>query len=393
MVANFFDAGKMNFRFFLLYLALAFVLPFETAPALESIRFNHRDKERNEEGRIIYEAPEGLAFEARDGQLYVIKWENILTRKSDENPFIPYTKAEMIERLKEEFPPDKGFYYLEYDPFIVVYTTSRAFANWYGGLLQALHEQYVLRWKRLGVELTKPEFPMVAIVLSNEDRYRQYAMRDNVSLSKEQCAYYHKLTNRIAMYDMSGQQALQENNQRRANSTDIQRFLTQRQSYNNIMAVIHEAVHQVGFNTGMHPRFAPNPIWLCEGLAVFHEVPDTKNRRGWTPGPHVNGDRLERLKEYLRKQPLESPIQKMIKEDKLFSRAETALDHYALAWGLIYYLDRKHPKELAAYLKRLQEKTPLSDDSGEIRIDDFESCFGSDWEKFYREFYDFLRRL
>jgi len=352
----------------------------------------HDGKERNEEGRIILEASDGFAFEARDGRLYIITRANLRTRRSDDVPFAPYTQAEMIERLKEEFPP--GDYHLgTFGPFIVVYTTSRAFANWYGGLLERLHTQYVLYWKRLGVELTPPEFPLVAIVLSSEERFRQHAKQEGVSLFQEQRAYYHKLTNRIVLYDMSGQQAFQEGNQRRANAMDIQRFLTQPGAYNNIMTVVHEAVHQVGFNTGMHPRHAPNPVWLYEGLAMLHEVPDTRHRTGWTPGPHVNRPRLEQLRRYFSGPRLESPVQRMIQDDELFRQPATALDNYALAWGLTYYLVKKRPKELAAYLKILQEKTPTSDDINELRIKEFETCFGSDWNAFYKDLSYFISRL
>ena len=395
MVVIFAVADKMNFHIFSFCLVLALVFSVETTSALEYIHFRHHGKERSEEGRIVLEAPDGFAFESRDGQYFVITWENLITRKSDDTPFIPYTKTEMLERLKNEFPPDNGFYYLDmYDPFIIVYTTSRAFANWYGRLLEKLHKEYVLYWNDRGVGLTKTEFSMVVVVQSSEERFRQYTGQDGVKMLKEQCAYYNKLTNRIAMYDMSGKQAFREGNQRRATSGDIREFLTQPGSYSNIMAVIHEAVHQVGFNTGMHPRFAPNPVWICEGLAMLHEVPDTKSSVGWTRGnPHVNRYRMEQLNRYLKKPQLEAPIQNIIKEDKLFNRSDTALESYALAWGLTYYLVKKRPKELAAYLEILQEKKSDSDDSDEIRIREFESCFGNDWQQLYKEFFDFLRRL
>jgi len=398
MVAFFTDTDKMNFRIFLFFFLFAFVSSLEKAPALEYVRFTHQGKERSEEGRVILEAPDGFAFETRDGRYFVITPANVVARSSDETPFESYTKTEMLERFKEEFPQAEGYNYLDmYDPFIVVYTTSRAFANWYGTLLEKLHDQYVSHWKRLGMELTTPEFPLVVIVFSSEERFRQYAKQDGVALSKEQCAYYHKLTNRIAVYDMSEQQARQEGNQKRATTVDIQRFLAQPNASNNIMTVMHEAAHQVGFNTGMLPRFAPIPVWLCEGLAVFHEVPNpnrsTRIREAWTLGPHVNSYRLVQLRRYLNKPQQESPIRKMIKNDDLFRRTETALDNYAIAWGLIYYLVKKRPKELTTYLEIMQKKIPESEDSDEIRIKEFESCFGDDWEKIHKEFFEFLRRL
>ena len=375
-------------------LVLAFTFPTATISALEYIRFTHDGKERNEEGRIIVDASDGIAFESRDGRLYVIEPENIVTRRSDDAPFIPYTKAEMLERLKVEFPQDKGYYHLDLPPFIVVYTTSRPFANLYGGILVKLYTQYVSFWKRLGVELTAPEYPMVAIVLSNEERFRQYAKEEGVDIFQEQRAYYHKWTNRIVLYDMSGIETFREGNQSRATLADIRRFLAHPSAYDNVMTVVHEAVHQVGFNTGMHPRHTPNPVWLHEGLAVLHEVPDLRDSSGWTLGqPHINYPRLQQLRRYLGRQHMESPIIKMIQDDKLFSTPATALDNYALAWGVTYYLVKRRPKELAAYLRILQAKTPESEDNGTIRIKEFESCFGSDWNTFDKDFLNFIRRL
>ena len=86
----------------------------------------------------------------------------------------------------------------------------------------------------------------------------------------------------------------------------------------------------------------------------------------------------------------ESPVLSMIREDKLFRQPESALDNYALAWGVTYFLVRTRPKEMATYLKRLQEQTK---DSVEIRVEDFESCFGDDWDKFYRDFAAYMRLL
>jgi len=153
----------------------------------------------------------------------------------------------------------------------------------------------------------------------------------------------------------------------------------------------------VGFNTGMHPRFAPIPVWMCEGLAIFHEVPNpstaTRDRKAWTVGPHVNTYRLVQLKKYLEKPHRESPFRNMIGNDNVFHRQETALDSYALAWGLTYYLVKKRPKELADYIARIQKKTMESEDNPEIRVKEFESCFGNDWDKFHKDFSNFLRRL
>ena len=405
------DTDKMKFRIFPPFLVFALVFAFtlsqEPATALDYVRFIHQGKEQNEEGRVTLEETNEFGFESRDGQFYIfmaeppenvrnrkniIETKNILSRTSDDIPFAPYSKAEMLERLKVEFPTGEGYYHLDMQPFIVVYTTSSPFANWYGNLLKKLYNDYISYWRQQGVQLTVPEFPLVAIMFSNEARFRQYTQQEGVSLFLEQRAYYHKLANRIVMYDITGQQAFQENVQRRQTVNDAQRFRSQP---NNIMNVVHEAVHLVGFNTGMHPRNAPNPVWLYEGLAVLHEVPDTKNPSGWTIGPYVNRPRLDQLRRFLNHPHQESPIQriqKMLQDDNLFFTSTTALDNYALAWGITYYLAKKKPKELATYLKILQAKTSESDDNETIRITDFESVFGNNWDVFERDFRNFISR-
>ena len=90
---------------------------------------------------------------------------------------------------------------------------------------------------------------------------------------------------------------------------------------------------------------------------------------------------------------MESPVIKMLRDDELFSTPATALDNYALAWGITYYLVKQRPKELAAYLKTLQAKTPESEDTDEIRIKEFEACFGSNWNTFDKNFLLFIRNI
>ncbi len=68
-------------------------------------------------------------------------------------------------------------------------------------------------------------------------------------------------------------------------------------------------------------------------------------------------------------------------------------DSYALAWAWTYYLILKKPKEYVAYLKILSEKSIDSEDSPEIRLRDFTACFGDNWEKLYKDFLNFMRKL
>jgi hypothetical protein len=385
ILAQLFKLVRKNF-FFIFFWTTGCVF------ALDYVEFSERGKTRKEEGRIILEAQDGLAFESRDGQYFVVPPDLLLSRTSDEKLFKPYTQREIVERLKEEFPESRGFHLFETNHFFVIYTTSLGFAQWYGQLLEKLYIGYHSFWKEQDIMLSQSPFPMVAIVHSNPSGFLRYAQSEGFQLMRGQCAYYNKSSNRVVMCDLSGLETYREGDKYRASARDIQVFLNQPNATNNISAVIHEAVHLVGFSCGMHTRFAPNPLWLCEGLAVFHEVPDSGKKIGWSRTPKPNFQRLNTLKNYLQQNPAE-PLQTIIQSDMPFNNVATVTNSYAMAWGLTYYLIKRRPKEFTAYLKKLQEKTILSEDSPEIRIQDFEKCFGNNWNKLLKDCIDYLKKL
>ncbi|GHT45390.1 hypothetical protein FACS189454_04780 [Planctomycetales bacterium] len=376
------------------YLIVILFLGCCSAPALalEYVEFQYKGKKKSAEGQVIVDADDGIALESRDGYYYVITPDMLIKRKSDKTPFVPYTKKEAIDDLKKEFPESKGYYILDQKRFLVVYNTSRAFANWYGRLLEKLYSGFVDHWKRQGVDLETSDYPLVAVVLSSKEAYQDYAKREGTRIVEGQCAYYNRLSNRVVMYDMTGQQTKQEGDRKRATNREIELFLAQPNSYFNVSTVVHEAVHQVGFNCGMHSRFAPIPVWVCEGLAEFHAVPYAKSDIGWVPKIRVNPIRLELLHDFLKKK-VEHPLQIMLKSDNTFRDPQTMNDAYALAWGLVYYLAQEQPKELADYLNKQREKTPVSEDSPKIRMRDFENCFGDNWNSFETKFERFYRKL
>ena len=70
--------------------------------------------------------------------------------------------------------------------------------------------------------------------------------------------------------------------------------------------IIHEATHQLAFNCGMQNRYADIPLWLSEGIAIYFETPDLRNKRGWRSIGSVNRVRLAEFRRYLRSRPSDS---------------------------------------------------------------------------------------
>lgn len=359
---------------------------------METVGFQHGGKQRKEKGRVILEAQDGLVFESRDTQYYILSSDKIIDRESDETPFVHYSKRELLQRLKEEFPESRGFSILQKKHFFVVYTTSKAFADWYGQLLEDLYSGYINFWKGRDITLDKLDVPMVALVYANRTQFFNHAASEGVAPDPQLFAYYNKLSNRVVLCDISGIEVGRQGENRRATGRTIQAFLEQPAAAFNIATVVHEATHQIGFNCGMHERFAPYPLWLCEGLALFHEVPDRGKKAGWSIRPKINDLRLRDLKKYLSRSP-QRPLQTLLESDKVLQTSDTAVDNYAMAWGLAYYLIMQRKKEFSIYLKKMAAKTPLCEDTPEIRIQDFEDVFGNDWNALYKACGDYLKNL
>ncbi|MDR1485516.1 MAG: DUF1570 domain-containing protein [Planctomycetaceae bacterium] len=394
----------MNFRFFSLFsqkfliavlsyffISVSIILFVDAAFGLEYVQFRQFGVVRNESGEVLIEAQDGLVFKARDGQYFVITPENLINRSKDKEPFQVYSMKEQIQRLELEFPRDAGYRIMEKPHFLIVYTTSNGFAQWYSRILERVCNGFRNYWNNRGLKLTDPEFPLVAIIYSNRDDFFKHAESEGLKLSRNILAYYSKLTNRVVLCDLAGFESVRDSSGK-SDSKTISQYLRQPDAMFNIATVVHEATHQISMNNGMQQRFAPYPLWVAEGIALFHETPDAKDSLGWSLMPKVNGIRLRDLRNYLQKKPVE-PIQKMIKEDDLLRDANTVVDNYAMAWGLTYFLVKTKSKQFSDYLKKLAEKDPQSEDSPEIRINEFEEHFGQDWEKFYKEYDKFIQKL
>ncbi|MDR0391872.1 MAG: DUF1570 domain-containing protein [Planctomycetaceae bacterium] len=379
----------MIFRSFFIFASI--FLFVSNSFGLEYIEFRHFGAVRNESGEVLIEAQDGLVFKARDGQYFVITPENLISRKEDNKPFKAYSMREHIQRLELEFPRDAGYRIMERPHFLIVYTTSSGFAQWYSRLLERVCKGFNFFWNNSGLNLTDPEFPLVAIIYSNRDDFFKHAESEGLKLSRNILAYYSKLTNRVVLCDLAGVEAARGNG-KKSDSRPISQFLRQPDALFNIATVVHEATHQVSMNNGMQQRFAPYPLWVAEGVALFHETPDAKDSLGWNLSPKVNKIRLRDLRNYLQKKPID-PIQKMLKDDNLLRDSNTVVDNYAMAWGLTYFLTKTKKTQLCDYLKKLAEKDPQSEDSPEIRINEFEEHFGNDWEKFYKDYDKFIQKL
>jgi len=340
----------------------------------EEVSFDQGGQRLSVIGRVIVEAADGgLLLEANDGMLWTIERGEVLSRKRLERSFAPLGQKELAERLLSELPA--GFRIHVTPHYVVCYNTSREFAQWTSSLLERLYKAFTNYWENEGLELRRPEFPLVVLVFAERQLYDQASREDLPGGTGSIVGYYSLRSNRVNMFDLTGAEAVRATGNRRGSMREINQMLSQPAAVPLVATIVHEATHQIAFNCGLQARYADIPLWLCEGMAVYFEAPDLASTRGWRGIGRVNYPRLKMFRENLPTWQA-GTLERMLADNRRFRDPQTAVDAYADAWALNYYLIKYKPKAYTAYLKALAEKQPLIEDDPKQRLAEFREHFG-----------------
>ncbi len=338
--------------------------------ALEHVTVRHDGREQLVSGQVLVTAKDGgLLLLAPDGTLWTVEPDDLVNRKSDSEPFEPLSREALAKELLAGLP--RGFDTLSTRHYLICHNTSRDYATWCGTLFERLHRGFTNFWTRKGFKLHDPEFPLVAVVFGDKESYAKYAAAELGKSAESIVGYYSLRTNRVTMYDLSGLESLRAGG---ASAAQINRVVSQPEAEALVATVIHEATHQIAFNSGLQTRYSDIPLWVSEGIAMYFETPDLGNDKGWRTIGAVNGSRLVRFRDYLASRPAAS-LKSLISDDKRLRDPRQALDAYAEAWALTYYLIRQHPKQYVAYLHLLSQKKQLLWDDPNTRLEEFQSAF------------------
>ncbi len=366
------DVIRTYGRLFVAVAALACL----TAPvyALDQIVLRKDQREHEVAGRVLVEAEDGgLLLMAPDGVLWTVPPEELVSHKETDEAFKPLAMNELSARLLAELP--SGFEVHTTKHYLIAYNTSKAYAQWCGALFERLFNAFTNYWTRQGFELRTPEFPLVAVVFADQASYARFAHSELGDASSSIIGYYSLATNRMTMYDLTGVQSLRAAGDRRGSPAQINQMLSRPDAERTVATVIHEATHQIAFNCGLQTRYADIPLWISEGIAVYFETPDLSSPKGWRNFGSINPSRLAAFSQYAERRPVDS-LQTLIADDARFRDTSKAVDAYAEAWALNYFLIHQRPKQYRAYLQVLAEKKQLIWDNPAERLAEFTAAFG-----------------
>ncbi len=327
---------------------------------------------------VLEDSQGGILLLERTGEFRTIPASQLKSRTSADE-FHPASADELSESLRREF--GDRFTVVRTKHYVLCTDAGARFGEWTGKLFERLFEGFQTAWKGSGLELREPTFPMPVLIFSREQDYRDYAKRDVGSIAVD-LGYYSSQTNRIALRDLTPAKG-------REKSGDLSGLVDAA----NVSTIVHEAAHQIAFNTGFHVRLADNPMWLTEGLAMYFESPDLKNATGWKTTGQVNRARLLRYRDYSRNRRRPGSLETLLAGNERFSQAETAADAYAEAWLLTHYLIRQRRDDYVAYVRALQAKTPLDIGTAGSRLAAFREVFGDDIGRLEKELSAYAGRL
>jgi len=320
------------------------------------------------EGQPLAWTDSQMLLLGRDGALYDFDPKVAQGAKKSGPAFRGYSTSEMRTRLSEEF--GSGFQISTTQHFVVVHPPGqwRAWTE----RLELLYRSFTHSMQVRGFAVRQPPVPLVAVVFSSQRDYYRYAAASGTSLQPGTLGHYSPQSNRIFLFDASGGSA---NADWSANAGTI----------------IHEATHQTAYNVGVHRRFAVQPRWLVEGLAMMFEARGVWDGRSI----HTQSDRIHRsrLNDFRSRLPERRPdaLVRLIATDQPFQTEPLAA--YAEAWALTFFLCETRPQQYSEFLARVASRKPFTDYRAQERVADFAEFFGTDFEMLDAEYTRFTSGL
>ncbi|MBS0205493.1 MAG: DUF1570 domain-containing protein [Planctomycetes bacterium] len=320
------------------------------------------------EGRIAAHNDDTCWLLRRDGRLASFRTDDVTDYHEIEPRFRPMSMLDLRDQLQTEF--GRGFETKTTAHYVVV--ARRGTGERYATLFEQIYRQFHTYFTVRGFRIAEPEFPMVAVVLPDQQSFVDYCIGEGAKPQPNLVGFYLPSSNRVALYDRAAV------GQSRASDVDD--------------TVIHEATHQVAFNTGVHSRIGQSPLWLVEGLATLFEAEGIRHRATVAAiGDRINPERLDGFADYRKRRPANS-LEAFVRDDTLFKKSP--LDAYGQAWALTFYLAETRSVEFAKYLKTVAGRNPLEKYEPDARVKDFCDTFGRDLdflESGMIRFYDRLR--
>lgn len=356
-----------------------------TPHVLETIVYQSDGATLSLDGAVLIEAQDGgMLVLDRFGELFTITADAAAVREPTDAAYAPADADELAERLRQAVGGAGTTIVSEH--YVICTTGSEEFADWVGAVLDQFHHAALEAWTAWGLEPRPPRGPLPILILASRDEYVAFATQDASADVANTRAYYSMRTNRMVLHDPLAEPSAVRVN---LSARDVDRRMAALPQHT--ATLLHEATHQLAYNCGLHQRYADNPMWLTEGLAMCVEPSDVDRHSVELRLTRPNAERLVDFKTYARQRRQEESLSGLIASEDRFRDAETQSDAYCEAWALSWFLYREHRDQYVEYMRLISQKPLLTWDDGQQRLTDFEAVFG-DVTELEREFLRWISR-
>lgn len=349
-----------------------------------------KDETSTYEGQVIALSRTTCSLMDRQGKLVQLKVDTLRQFEKIAPRFEPYATSELRDQLRQEFA---GSYEVSGTTHYLVCGPSGK-ATRYAQLFENIYRDVEQFYRVRGFRIQSPDVPLIAIVFGSHQEFAQYCRRDQVSYAPGLMGYYSLVSNRVALFDDPSLLSL---NKRSALEyivkSDDTMVASAGISGNTTATIVHETIHQVGYNIGVHSRVGGAPAWIVEGLATVlepHEMRSSKGRQ--LISNRINSERKDWFERQHRPSRNPGNLAKIVASDDHFYRQ--TLNSYSEAWALTFFLleNPSRCRNFVGYLQAIAERDVNKPYSAKQRLQDFQDAFG-DIGRLETEFVRYVDRL
>jgi len=335
-------------------------------------------------GRIVAElADRAVLLEERNGSLHQIAERQIESREDTAEAFVPYTSAEFAADLLSQVPA--GFEIIETEHYVVCSNSASEYVEFSGKLLEVVFDQYFRFMTEQKIAVTRPVRRLPIVIFASASEFQSFASKQHPEISfTDTPGYFSVKDNQTLLLDLTGDRSIRS-------AATIRRRLAEKPL--QVATVVHEAVHQLAFNSGLQVRMADNPLWLSEGLAMYFETTSSRSLLLWSRPGQVNPRHQPVFVKLLEGNRISGGMNSLIESDSVFLDAAEMPAAYAKAWALTHYLIREEKTGMQKYLLSLSQRKPMVGLTAEQRTQEFQDAFGKLPDEMERELVSYISRL
>ena len=325
-----------------------------------------------DKGKIYYGRPLGQDSK----QLVLLRWDGRITtlpRKKrlqhNSDGFAPYSIKELGARLQKQY----GARYLTQSSkhFLVVHPRTKN-QNW-AKQYEAVFVQFRNYLAKRGIDIAEPKFPFVVVVLGSRTEFDRSLVGESI-FKRNVYGYYSRISNRVTTYISTDPRLARQ----------VDRLAT--------VTLVHEAIHQVAFNTGVHNRLCAVPRWTSEGFAMLFESAGFRADDPKAPvAKRVNKRRLVTLRKMFQSGLAKGKLESMIRNDQLFVKQPELA--YSLAWGLSFYLAETEKSKYLKFVIQDGNQKEFANYSPDERVTLFAKTFKTDFDTLEKKLKEFVMKL